>query len=172
MKFVDVFQLKVLRLSIVMEEINIQLDLLNESVQRVNMRLDIMERKIEKDVSVINMKVARKFETMDRKFADMNRTVSNMDRIFAAMKLSSRVSKNILEGSMCEVGRYFRGMDQRVSSIEHLMSDNQDARQEQPCQDRPCYAQETGDAIELRALEKEEAQRGLFIFYFTFTGFR
>ena len=134
-----------------MEEIKAHLHLLNENVKRVNRRLDIMGRYISKT----DKKIASKFRTMERKFADI-------DRRFAAIKLSSHISKNILEGSMYEVGRYFREMDQRLQSIEHLANDQYipPLRGEQPFQDNPCYAQESGDVIELQEIGNEAAQRG------------
>ena len=145
-----------------MEEIKVNLHLLNENVKRVNRRLDIMGRYISKT----DKKIAGKFRTMDRKFADI-------DRRFAAIKLSSHISKNITEGSMYEVGRYFREMDQRVLSIEHLAFNDQyipPSRGERPFQDNPCYAQESGDTIEIPELGYEAAQKGLSIFFFnTFT---
>ena len=108
-----------------MEEIKVNLHLLNENVKRVNRRLDIMDRKMEEEfdamgryISKTDKKIASKFRTMERKFADI-------DRRFAAIKLSSHISKNISEGSMYEVGRYFREMDQRVLSIEHLAFNDQ-----------------------------------------------
>ena len=145
-----------------MEEIKVNLHLLNENVKRFNRRLDIMDRKMEEEfdamgryISKTDKKIASKFRTMDRKFADI-------DRRFAVIKLSSHISKNILEGSMYEVGRYFREMDQRVQSIEHLANDQYipPSRGERPFKDNPCYAQESGDVTELHEIGNEAAQRG------------
>ena len=164
-----------------MEEIKFHLHLLNENVKQVNKRLNILDRNMieeskamERYITQTDKKIANNFQTMDRKFATMDRKFADIDSRFAAIKLSSHISKNISAGSMYEVGRYFREMDQRVLSIEHLASNDQDippSRGEQPLQDNPCYAQETGGAIELGELVNEAAQRGLFIFINIFTGF-
>ena len=158
-----------------MEEIKVHLHLLNENVRQVNKRLDILDRKMEEEfeamgryISQTDKKIANKFQTMDRKFANMDRKFADIDSRFAAIKLSSHISKNISEGSMYEVGRYFREMDQRVLSIEHLAFNDQyipPSRGERPFKDNPCYAKETSDTIEIPKLGFEAAQRGLSFFF-------